>query len=654
MAEEFDPYYIWLGIPPKDQPPNHYRLLGIEQFEHHADVIDAAANRQTSYLQDMASGPHRKSSQSLLNEIAGARRCLLDAKRRAKYDAKLAEVGANDAAPAVDQKADSASVTDAPTLDPALDEKTFDSNAGASAVAQPLWKDWRVLAGGVAVAAMVVVSAVMLMGDASDPEATDGDEDSTANITNAEAPNVSLNDSKTTIEDDLSGKTDSTADASEKPAASGSETVPKATANRVEVKLVGHWTLDDEESVHSTVKDSFSTLVIKFLGKPKFDPGPLGSAIVLNGKDTAIKLDPNSFKPVAGSIAFWIQRRDNSASTPILVSDDQAGRFTLQTDANGGLSSRVGEKETLNSTTKLELQRWHHVALTWVSDGPATLFVDGKQVASHPNIGKLQTPKQPKIGVDSVGGKSVHAAIAIDDLQFFHGALLETEVSALMAGANPPAGEAVAVVKPVVPKAKAPAPKPNPPAKKTTPPAKKNIPAKKTESKPTPKKAPVPKDAYANARNARGKILLHVNLGGPDVKEDKDTTWLASKPFAKGSWGHAGGKNIADPKVQNPLQSTAVEGLSAFRATVPKGTYMVTLYFSENWINEANKRVFAYQFETIPRWILMDIRALTGDLRRPWKIRFKVGVKDELLEINFKSAPNQQPPILNAIEIEER
>ncbi len=24
---DFDPYYQWLAIPPKDQPPNHYRLL---------------------------------------------------------------------------------------------------------------------------------------------------------------------------------------------------------------------------------------------------------------------------------------------------------------------------------------------------------------------------------------------------------------------------------------------------------------------------------------------------------------------------------------------------------------------------------------------------------------------------------------------------
>ena len=27
----FDPYHKWLGIPPKQQPPDHYRLLGVER-----------------------------------------------------------------------------------------------------------------------------------------------------------------------------------------------------------------------------------------------------------------------------------------------------------------------------------------------------------------------------------------------------------------------------------------------------------------------------------------------------------------------------------------------------------------------------------------------------------------------------------------------
>lgn len=33
MAETCDPYHKWLGIPPKDQPPHNYRLLGIELID---------------------------------------------------------------------------------------------------------------------------------------------------------------------------------------------------------------------------------------------------------------------------------------------------------------------------------------------------------------------------------------------------------------------------------------------------------------------------------------------------------------------------------------------------------------------------------------------------------------------------------------------
>ena len=39
MAESFDAYHRWLGIPSKDQPPNHYRLLTLEPFE--SDPIGA-------------------------------------------------------------------------------------------------------------------------------------------------------------------------------------------------------------------------------------------------------------------------------------------------------------------------------------------------------------------------------------------------------------------------------------------------------------------------------------------------------------------------------------------------------------------------------------------------------------------------------------
>jgi len=91
MAEKFDPYYKWLGIPPKDQPPHYYRLLGIEPFEPDRDVIDAAANRLMGYLKELASGDDASHSQKLLNEISRARLCLLNKDKKAAYDRELRE-----------------------------------------------------------------------------------------------------------------------------------------------------------------------------------------------------------------------------------------------------------------------------------------------------------------------------------------------------------------------------------------------------------------------------------------------------------------------------------------------------------------------------------------------------------------------------------
>ena len=89
MSEGFDPYYRWLGIPPKEQPPNHYRLLGLELFEADPALINSFALRHASFLRNITDGPHLAAAQRLLNELAAARRCLLDPQRKAAYDDDL-------------------------------------------------------------------------------------------------------------------------------------------------------------------------------------------------------------------------------------------------------------------------------------------------------------------------------------------------------------------------------------------------------------------------------------------------------------------------------------------------------------------------------------------------------------------------------------
>ena len=85
----FDPYFKWLGIRPKDQPPNHYRLLGVELFEADADVIATAADARMTHVKTFQTGEYSTVSQRILNEIAAAKVCLLNPQKRVQYDAAL-------------------------------------------------------------------------------------------------------------------------------------------------------------------------------------------------------------------------------------------------------------------------------------------------------------------------------------------------------------------------------------------------------------------------------------------------------------------------------------------------------------------------------------------------------------------------------------
>jgi hypothetical protein len=79
----FDAYYKWLGIPPSDQPPNHYRLLGIGLFEPNAEVISDAADSCMAHIRSFQLSAHSEDCDRILNEIARARLCLLNVEKRA-------------------------------------------------------------------------------------------------------------------------------------------------------------------------------------------------------------------------------------------------------------------------------------------------------------------------------------------------------------------------------------------------------------------------------------------------------------------------------------------------------------------------------------------------------------------------------------------
>ncbi|MEQ8785367.1 MAG: hypothetical protein RIC55_03675 [Pirellulaceae bacterium] len=89
MTTGFDPYHKWLGIRPEEQPPTHYRLLGIAAFESDADVISNAADQRMMLVRSLQAGKDSALTQKILNEVSAARVCLLDIQRKAAYDARL-------------------------------------------------------------------------------------------------------------------------------------------------------------------------------------------------------------------------------------------------------------------------------------------------------------------------------------------------------------------------------------------------------------------------------------------------------------------------------------------------------------------------------------------------------------------------------------
>ncbi len=132
----FDPYHKWLGIPQREQPAHHYRLLGIPLYEEDPQVVEAAADRQMAFLRKFQSGEHASDALKLLNEVSRARICLLKPDSKAAYDATLrAEL--NDPEPAA----------------------PIEIDTSVTLSASSLWKSPAVLGGaGVALVAVIVVA----------------------------------------------------------------------------------------------------------------------------------------------------------------------------------------------------------------------------------------------------------------------------------------------------------------------------------------------------------------------------------------------------------------------------------------------------------------------------------------------------------------
>ncbi len=137
MATPFDPYHRWMGIPPAEQPPNHYRLLGVTLFEDNPDVIESAADQRMVHLRTFQTGQHARESQKLLNAVSMAKLSLLQPVKKLQYDAQLRAKLAQNAA------ARSAADAVAPTATSPLPQAVALASAAATASSQTAASDWQ-------------------------------------------------------------------------------------------------------------------------------------------------------------------------------------------------------------------------------------------------------------------------------------------------------------------------------------------------------------------------------------------------------------------------------------------------------------------------------------------------------------------------------
>jgi len=86
MEPDFDPYRTWLGIPPQDQPPDYYCLLGIERFEEDRATISRASGKRLSHVSRFKNGANGRAAQKLAGELSKATSCLLNPYRKQLYD----------------------------------------------------------------------------------------------------------------------------------------------------------------------------------------------------------------------------------------------------------------------------------------------------------------------------------------------------------------------------------------------------------------------------------------------------------------------------------------------------------------------------------------------------------------------------------------
>ena len=89
MPQKIDPLEAWFGIAPEKQPPDHYRLLGLEQFEPNQDAISEGITKTKASLQKKAKAGYEEEAREVYELVKKAKLILQNPERKEIYDRLL-------------------------------------------------------------------------------------------------------------------------------------------------------------------------------------------------------------------------------------------------------------------------------------------------------------------------------------------------------------------------------------------------------------------------------------------------------------------------------------------------------------------------------------------------------------------------------------
>lgn len=441
--------YLWLGIAPEHQPPDHYRLLGLDPFESSQEVIQAGADRQSRYLREVAVGRQRRQSQNLLNEVAAARRCLLDPEKKQAYDEKLRAAASvdqsgqqSDAAQAASADVPSSEVGDSgESIESKQDSSRADQSSPERPTAQQSESELPASTGSSSFPDPATINLELESQPSS--TASDSGEDSprkTWIIVGSVAAIVLFVGTGVFLwlpGSQASASRESDSDNSQATADLESSVGSRAeheTASGQQVAASGqlaHWTFDEMNP--DWAANEIGPLVLAMRGSPKFESGPRGQAVRLDGDDDVLELPHGVLARDNGTIAFWV-RRDGEDGGTLLSSQSKPMHLSLSLSARGVVTGKIGtEPKRLETKSQLEPGKWYHLALVWQPDGKAGLFCNAEQVSHVEEAGPFGLPEKLTMGLSSEG-KTLQ--VSLDDVQCFNRALQLDELKELVKAAS--------------------------------------------------------------------------------------------------------------------------------------------------------------------------------------------------------------------------